>query len=299
MAEPINDDVQHGIDDNPHDDGKKGLELGALGGGTVGAIAGMAAGPIGAIVGAIVGGTAGSIASGAAVDAVDSVDNDNTVTGIGGGETHKSHAGHATDSVLLDAPGNNVPGVQTGGVTTAGADSRGIMEKTADVVTGDNRDDKTGGLVTDSMVNAGGLNIGATGYSDETTRASGDNTIRVPVVEEELHVDKTMQQAGEVSIHKEVVEEQVNVPVTLQHEEVVITRHAVNRDLAPGESASGLEDDEVIRVPVMEEQAQVSKTARVVEEVEIDKRLVSEQQTVTDTVRREEVEIDDPTARNR
>ena len=77
------DNIQHGIDDNPNEDGVKGLELGALGGGAVGAMAGMAAGPVGAVVGAIIGGSVGSIASGAAVDVVDSIDNDNTVTGIG------------------------------------------------------------------------------------------------------------------------------------------------------------------------------------------------------------------------
>lgn len=163
MADTINDmnddNVQHGIDDNPHDDGKKGLELGALGGGAVGAMAGLAAGPIGAIVGAIVGGTAGSLASGAAVDAVDSVDNDNTITGIGSGATRdvENTSGITSDqlhthgsgvtSEQLHTPGNGVPGVQTGGTTTAGADTRGIMEKSADAVTGDRTDDKTGGQV--------------------------------------------------------------------------------------------------------------------------------------------------------
>ena len=47
MSDIRNDDVQHGIDDNPNDDAAKGLELGALGGGTVGAIAGAALGPVG------------------------------------------------------------------------------------------------------------------------------------------------------------------------------------------------------------------------------------------------------------
>ena len=142
-----NDNIQHGIDDDPTDDGKKGLELGALGGGTVGAIAGMAAGPVGAIVGAVIGGSVGSVASGAAVDAVDSVDNDNTITGIGGGATRDvgDQVADATHGHGVNTPGNDVPGVQTGGVTTAGTDTRGIMEKTADALTGDTTDDKTGG----------------------------------------------------------------------------------------------------------------------------------------------------------
>ena len=297
MADTVNDDVQHGIDDDPHDDGKKGLELGALGGGTVGAIAGMAAGPIGAIVGAIVGGTAGSIASGAAVDAVDSIDNDDTVTGIGSGVTHKSDVtGLHESGVTADRlHGNDVPGVQTGGVTTAGADTRGIMEKTADAITGDNVDDKTGGRV---MGTSTGMTTGMTGAGAMNTGAlDTEGTRKIDLVAEELHVDKTMQKAGEVEIHKEIIEEQVNVPVTLQREEVVVTRHAVDRDLAPGESATDLDDGEVIRVPVMEEHANVTKTAHVVEEVEIDKRTVTENQTVTGTVRHEELDVNDPTKR--
>ncbi len=84
----INDDgVQHGIDDNPNDDAKKGLELGGLGGGAVGAIAGSALGPLGTIVGGLIGGSVGSVASGAAVDAVDQVDNDDTISGVGDGVT--------------------------------------------------------------------------------------------------------------------------------------------------------------------------------------------------------------------
>ena len=305
----INDDnVQHGIDDDPHDDGKKGLELGALGGGAVGAIAGLAAGPIGAIVGAIVGGTAGSIASGAAVDAVDSIDNDNTITGIGSGATPDVMESGVTRDRLhtpdMDMPGNHIPGVQTGGVTTAGADTRGIMEKTADAITGDNVDDKTGGRVMDAS--SSGMAAGAMGTAPMATGAMGTTTDRtmtdtgntvVELAAEELHVNKTMQQAGEVEIHKEVVEEQVQVPVTLQREEVVITRHAVDRELAPGEMATDLDEGEVIRIPVSEEVANVSKTAHVVEEVEIDKRVVTENQTVSGTVRHEEIDIDDPTKR--
>ena len=301
----INDDnVQHGIDDNPHDDGKKGLELGALGGGAVGAIAGLAAGPIGAIVGAIVGGTAGSLASGAAVDAVDSIDNDNTVTGIGSGATPKHdsentsgvtserlHAqGSGVTSEQLHTPGNGVPGVQTGGATTAGADTRGIMEKTADAITGDRTDDKTGGKVFGESTLAS-----ATGAIGDTVR---DGATKVQLAAEELHVDKTRQAAGEVEIHKEVVEEHVEIPVTLHHEEVVVTRHAVDREMAPGERISDLGEDEVVRIPVTQEVANVTKTAHVVEEVEVGKRIVSEDQTVTGTVRHEEIDINDTTKHN-
>ena len=83
----VDDNVQHGIDDDPDNDAEKGAAIGGLGGAAVGAAAGAAAGPVGAVVGAVVGGLTGAGASGLAVGAVDAVDNDNTVTGVGSGAT--------------------------------------------------------------------------------------------------------------------------------------------------------------------------------------------------------------------
>ena len=83
----VDDGVQHGIDDNPNDDAAKGAALGGLGGAAVGAAAGSMAGIGGAVIGAVIGGVAGAAASGAAVAAVDGMDNDDTVTGMGDGVT--------------------------------------------------------------------------------------------------------------------------------------------------------------------------------------------------------------------
>ncbi len=82
-----NDNIQHGIDGSTSNDAEKGAALGGLGGVAVGAAAGSLAGPIGAIVGAVAGGLLGAGASGAAIAAVDALDNDNTVSGIGDGVT--------------------------------------------------------------------------------------------------------------------------------------------------------------------------------------------------------------------
>ena len=100
---------------------------GTLAGGAVtGAIAGSAAGPVGTVAGAVIGGIAGAAASGAAVNAVDRVDNDDTVTGLGAHESRRD-------------------GIQTGGTDYDGTpDTRGVSEKVADAVTGDRIDDKTG-----------------------------------------------------------------------------------------------------------------------------------------------------------
>ncbi|MEA2553711.1 MAG: hypothetical protein QOJ65_1887 [Fimbriimonadaceae bacterium] len=77
------DNIQHGIDDNPKGDAKKGAALGGAGGAITGAVAGAPLGPGGMAVGAVVGGLVGAGASGAAVAGVDKIDNDNNVTGVG------------------------------------------------------------------------------------------------------------------------------------------------------------------------------------------------------------------------
>ena len=149
------DGIQHGIDDNPTGDAEKGAALGGAGGAVTGAVAGSAAGPVGTVVGAVIGGIAGAVGSGAAVAAVDRVDNDDTITGVGGGVTPDrgnvvssavgSTADTVSDTAHTPVVDNGVPGVQTGGTAYDGtADTRGISEKTADAVTGDRIDDKTG-----------------------------------------------------------------------------------------------------------------------------------------------------------
>jgi len=270
------DNVQHGIDDNPSGDAEKGAALGGLGGAAVGAAAGSLIGPVGTVVGAVVGGLTGAGASGLAVSAVDQVDNDNTVSGIGSGATGDVSGGGSTaaSSTTDDLSGISATGPLAGALGGATAATAGVMG--------------TG---------AGGT-TGATGTGTEMPRVSrseydqlnDQDRMRVQLVEEELHVDKATRQAGEVQVSTHVVEEQVQVPVTLQHEEVTITRHAVNQPVDPA-TAGQVFQDQTIRVPVHEEVAQVTKTAHVAEEIEIEKRAVSEQRVVGDTVRREELDL--------
>ena len=129
----------------------------------------------------------------------------------------------------------------------------------------------------------------------EVTRAQYEqmaeaDRLRVQLIAEELHVGKDVRQVGEVEVSKHVVEETVQVPVTLQHEEVTVTRRAVNQPV-DATAAGTVFQDETIRVPVHEEVAHVTKEAHVAEEIEIEKRAVAQQQTVTDTVRHEELDI--------
>jgi len=101
--------VRHGIDNNPNNDAEKGAALGGLGGAAVGAIAGSMAGPVGGIIGGIIGAVVGGGASGAAVAAVDRVDNDNTVSGLGHSEVDRLDSQY-DDTTARDATYDNTAG---------------------------------------------------------------------------------------------------------------------------------------------------------------------------------------------
>ena len=54
-----------------------------------------------------------------------------------------------------------------------------------------------------------------------------------------------------------------------------------------------VDDGETIRVPLRAEDVDVRKDTRVVEEIEISKRPVTETKRVSETVRREEIDVDE------
>jgi uncharacterized protein (TIGR02271 family) len=126
-----------------------------------------------------------------------------------------------------------------------------------------------------------------TRYADSS--AGESDTFRVPVHEEELQAEKRASQTGEVRVDKNVREEQRDLDVPVTRDEVQVRRVNVNRDVTGDEQA--FDDGGTIRVPVTEEQVEVTKRPRVVEEIEVSKRPVTETQRVSDTVRREEVDV--------
>ena len=130
--------------------------------------------------------------------------------------------------------------------------------------------------------------------SDEMTydrdRAVGGDTERVQRHEEELQAQKTARQTGEVSIGKEVVEEEQTLEVPVTREEVQVTSRPVDR---PGEVGDAAFQGESVTVPVVEEEVQVTKQPRVVEELEVQKVARQDTEQVSDTVRKERLDVDD------
>ena len=115
--------------------------------------------------------------------------------------------------------------------------------------------------------------------------ATDDGTIQLS--EETLAVGKRVVNRGTTRIRRFVVETPVEEKVSLHDEHVTIERHAVTDGRPVTDSFS----DKTIEMTESAEEAVVSKTARVREEIGIKKEATDRMETVRDTVRREDVEI--------
>jgi len=137
---------------------------------------------------------------------------------------------------------------------------------------------------------------------DEARGGSGRAERRetVPVVEEGLEVGKREVATGGVRVTSSVSERPVEETVTLREERVEARRTRADRELGPEEAEAAFEGRTVEMVGTAEE-AEVRKTARVVGEVALGKRVEERKETVRDTVRRTEVEVEEvePASRKR
>jgi uncharacterized protein (TIGR02271 family) len=118
---------------------------------------------------------------------------------------------------------------------------------------------------------------------------AGGEEQTVPVVEEELRVGKRDRSHGRVRVRSYVSERPVSEEVTLRDEHVDVERRPVDRPLHAGEDAFR---ERSIEAEEHSEEAVVDKQARVVEEVALRKQSGTHTETVSDTVRRTDVEVD-------
>jgi uncharacterized protein (TIGR02271 family) len=130
-------------------------------------------------------------------------------------------------------------------------------------------------------------NSGSMGYTGET-QYNDDGTIKV--IEEDLAVGKRAVERGAVRVRSYVREEPVSAEVDLRSTRVYVERHPVDRPVGAGDLAS---DSRVLEAREEGEEAVVSKQARVVEEIGLRKETEVDHQTIQDTVRKTEVEIED------
>ncbi len=139
--------------------------------------------------------------------------------------------------------------------------------------------DTIGAATTGTAGALGGAALGAAETKDGVIR----------LAEESLEVGKRAVVGGTTRIRRYVVSTPVEKDISLHSERVVVERRPVT-DAA----TTGTVDftDRTIEMTETNEQAVVSKTARVVEEVALRKEAADRVETVKDTVRRQDVEIE-------
>jgi uncharacterized protein (TIGR02271 family) len=124
-----------------------------------------------------------------------------------------------------------------------------------------------------------------------SAQVATDEEIRIPVMEEELTATVREREAGAVRIEKDVVTEQQTLEVPVTEERVRVERRVVDRPVTAADADAF--EDTVIEVPLRSETVDVQKQARVAEEVVVSKEATQRTERVSDTVRREEVVVDE------
>ena len=134
-------------------------------------------------------------------------------------------------------------------------------------------------------------NTGYTAYDRNAPAYTADEIAAerqaFPVVQESLEVGKREVQTGGVRVYSRVTETPVSESVNLREEHATIERRAVDRPATAADLKEGsVEIRETAEEPV------IAKTARVVEEVMVGKEASSRTETVNDTVRGTEVDVE-------
>jgi uncharacterized protein (TIGR02271 family) len=114
--------------------------------------------------------------------------------------------------------------------------------------------------------------------------------IAVPVVEEQLEVGKREVERGGVRVQSRVTETPVEENVELKEERVHVERRPVDYTFHGGESDAFKES--MIEIKEAYEELIVNKKARVVEEVVVGKDVEQHTETVRETLRRTDVEVE-------
>ena len=150
------------------------------------------------------------------------------------------------------------------------------------------RSDNLGSAASDVGVASGAASLAAPSVAATGATAARTEGETIALAEEQLTVGKREVQGGTARIRRYVVERPVEEQIKLRTESLRVERRPVSGTATVAADAF---TDKVIEVRQTAEEAVVSKTARVVEEVVIGKDVSERTETVRDTVRREEIEV--------
>lgn len=185
------------------------------------------------------------------------------------GDDDRERAGHYSETMS-----------RGGTLVTVHADSRELAERAAGVL------DAAGAIDVDERA----AQYRTTGTTDTAAAGRVQEQAAIPVVEEELQVGKRVVEQGGVRVRSRVVERPVEESIRLREERIRVERRPVDRPLTAADADAfregSFELTERAEVPV------VAKEARVVEEVAVGKEVEEHTETVRDTVRSTDVDVE-------
>jgi uncharacterized protein (TIGR02271 family) len=126
--------------------------------------------------------------------------------------------------------------------------------------------------------------------SQAGTQANGGEAI--PIVEEQLRVGKREVRRGGVRVRSHNYEKPVEANVQLREEHATVERRPADRPATEADVAAG---DVALEARNTAEEAVVAKEARVVEEVVVGKEASDRTETISDSVRRTDVDVEELT----
>ena len=199
-------------------------------------------------------------------------------------------APHIADADHLDADEQDQLYAYYGQYTGGGAQRTGGTGGTAGAV------DADASYRRDAASDAAAAGLPAQGVRGQGHDTSGPNAHdAITRSEEHLRVGTEQVDAGRARLRKYVVTETQTVQVPVSHEEVRIEREPIT-DANRGEALSGADiSEEEHEVILTAERPVVTTEAVPVERVRLGTETVTEQQTVSGEVRKEQIELDDPT----
>ncbi len=169
-------------------------------------------------------------------------------------------------------------------IVTIYAQSADEAEKAADIL------DDNGAVNVDEKAGEYGYTA-KTATGNDTMDTTGNSGQSIKIIEENLSVGKKTVETGGARLKSRIVELPVEEQVRLREEHVKVNRTAVNRPATEADFAAFKEGTvemiETAEVPV------VAKEARVVEEVSLGKEVSQRDETIRDTVRKTEVDVEE------
>ena len=170
----------------------------------------------------------------------------------------------------------------TGSIVTVHASSAENAHRAAEIL------DAAGAVDVDERASQSGYQ--SNNLTANTQATTTDGQVSAQVIEENLQVGKRVEQTGGARLRSRIVERPVEASVRLREEHVTVQRNPVNRPATEADFTAFKEGN--VEITESAERAVVGKEARVVEEVTLGKEVTEREETIHDTVRKTEVDVE-------